>query len=114
MKMPRLHHPSSTPGDYGLLPPSKETPSNRYTLWILLASSSSNSVIGIGVIILLIAGVALGCYVYRLGKTFSLETGTIKKITDKPSFRLSPPVFQDTQAHSNLLRLHVRHDNRGL
>ena len=41
-------------------------------------------VIGIIVIILLIAGVALGCYVYRMGKTFSLATGTIKKITDKP------------------------------
>ena len=40
--------------------------------------------IGIVVIILLIAGVALGCYVYRLRKTFSLATGTIKKITDKP------------------------------
>ena len=41
-------------------------------------------VIGVVVIILLIAGVALGCYVYRMGKTFSLATGTIKKITDKP------------------------------
>ena len=41
-------------------------------------------VIGIGVIILLIAGVALGCYVYRMGKAFILATGTIKKITDKP------------------------------
>ena len=40
--------------------------------------------IGIGVIILLIAGVALGCYVYRMGKTFSLATGTIKKVTEKP------------------------------
>ena len=40
--------------------------------------------IGIVVIILLIAGVALGCYVYQMGKTFSLATGTIKKITDKP------------------------------
>ena len=40
--------------------------------------------IGIMVIILLIAGVALGCYVYRMRKTFSLATGTIKKITDKP------------------------------
>ena len=43
-------------------------------------------VIGIIVIILLIAGVALGCYVYRMGKTFSLAMGTIKKITDKPLF----------------------------
>ena len=41
-------------------------------------------VIGIVVIILLIAGVALGCYVYRMRKTFSLAMGTIKKITDKP------------------------------
>ena len=41
-------------------------------------------VIGIVVIILLIAGVALGCYVYRMGKAFSTAAGTIKKITDKP------------------------------
>ena len=40
--------------------------------------------IGIVVIILLIAGVALGCYVYRMGKTFSLATGTIKRVTEKP------------------------------
>ena len=40
--------------------------------------------IGIVVIILLIAGVALGCYVYQMRKTFSLATGTMKKITDKP------------------------------
>ena len=41
-------------------------------------------VIGIVVIILLIAGVALGCYVYRMGKTLSLATGTIKRVTEKP------------------------------
>ena len=40
--------------------------------------------IGIVVIILLIAGVALGCHVYRMGKTFNLATGTIKRVTDKP------------------------------
>ena len=40
--------------------------------------------IGIVVIVLLIAEVALGCYVYQMGKTFSLATGTIKKITGKP------------------------------
>ena len=40
--------------------------------------------IGIVVIILLIAAVALGCYVYRMRKTFSLAMGKIKKITDKP------------------------------
>ena len=41
-------------------------------------------VIGIVVIILLVAGVVLGCYVYRMGKTLSLSTGTIKKVTEKP------------------------------
>ena len=41
-------------------------------------------VIGVVVIILLVAGVALGCYVYRMGKTLSLATGTIKKVTEKP------------------------------
>ena len=40
--------------------------------------------IGIIVIVLLIAGVALGCYVYQMRKAYSLATGTIKKITDKP------------------------------
>ena len=41
-------------------------------------------VVGVVVIILLIAGIALGCYVYRMRKTFSLATATIKKVTDKP------------------------------
>ena len=40
--------------------------------------------IGIVVIILLIAGVALGCYVSWMGKTFNLATGTIKRVTEKP------------------------------
>ena len=38
--------------------------------------------IGIVVIILLIAGVALGCYVYGMGKTFDLATGTLKRVTE--------------------------------
>ena len=40
--------------------------------------------IGIVVIILLIAGVALGCYIYWMGKTFNPATGTIKRVTEKP------------------------------
>ena len=40
--------------------------------------------IGIVVMILLVAGVALGCYVYRMGKTFNLATGTIRRATEKP------------------------------
>ena len=36
------------------------------------------SIIGVVVVILLITGLALSCYVYRMGKTFKLVTGTIK------------------------------------
>ena len=41
-------------------------------------------IIGAVVIILLIAGIALGCYVYRMGKTFKLVTGTVKQVAKKP------------------------------
>ena len=41
-------------------------------------------VIGVVVIILLVAGIALGCYVYWMGKTFKLVTGTVKQVTKKP------------------------------
>ena len=39
--------------------------------------------IGIAVIILLIAGIVLGCYMYWMGKTFKLVTGTVKRVTEK-------------------------------
>ena len=35
-------------------------------------------VIGVVVVVLLIAGLALSCYVYKMGKTFKLVTGTVK------------------------------------
>ena len=41
-------------------------------------------IIGAVVIILLVAGIALGCYVYRMGKTFRLVTGTVKQVAKKP------------------------------
>ena len=41
-------------------------------------------IIGAVVIILLVAGIALGCYVYRMGKTFKLVTGTVKQVAKKP------------------------------
>ena len=41
-------------------------------------------IIGVVVIILLVAGIALGCYVYRMGKTFKLVTGTVKQVATKP------------------------------
>ena len=41
-------------------------------------------VIGVVVVILLVAGIALGCYVYWMGKTFKLVTGTVKQVTKKP------------------------------
>ena len=41
-------------------------------------------VIGVVVVILLVAGIVLGCYVYRMRKTFKLVTGTVKQVTKKP------------------------------
>ena len=41
-------------------------------------------VIGVVVVILLVAGIALGCYVYWMGKTFKLVMGTVKQVTKKP------------------------------
>ena len=41
-------------------------------------------VIGVVVVILLVAGIALSCYVYRMGKTFKLVTGTVKQVAEKP------------------------------
>ena len=41
-------------------------------------------IIGAVVIILLIAGIALSCYVYQMGKTFKLVTGTVKQVAKKP------------------------------
>ena len=41
-------------------------------------------IIGVVVIILLVAGTALSCYVYWMGKTFKLVMGTVKQVTKKP------------------------------
>ena len=41
-------------------------------------------IIGGVVLVLLVAGIALGCYVYRMGKTFKLITGTVRQVANKP------------------------------
>ena len=68
--------------DYSLL--QKRPPMIDTKYGFSLPVPPTTLVIGIVVIILLVAGVALGCYVYRMGKTLSLATGTIKKVTEKP------------------------------
>ena len=68
--------------DYSLL--QKRPPMIDTKYGFSLPVSPTTLVIGIVVIILLVAGVALGCYVYRMGKTLSLAMGTIKKVTEKP------------------------------
>ena len=42
--------------------------------------------LGIGdvVVMLLMAGIGLGCYVYRMGKTLKSVTGTVRQVTEKP------------------------------
>ena len=68
--------------DYSLL--QKRPPMIDTKYGFSLPVPPTTLVIGIVVIILLVAGVALGCYVYQMGKTLSLATGTIKKVTEKP------------------------------
>ena len=63
--------------------------------------------IGIVVIVLLIAGIALGCYVYWMGKAFKIVTGTWKQVTEKP---LSGCCL----LFSRMLHLHLPHDDKGL
>ena len=41
-------------------------------------------IIGVVVVILLVVGIVLGCYVHRMGKTFKLVMGTVKQVTKKP------------------------------
>ena len=68
--------------DYSLLHKKPPTINTNYgfTLPVPLVTLG----IGIVVIILLIARIALGCYVYWMGKTFKLVTGTMKRVTEKP------------------------------
>ena len=70
-------------------------------------------VIGVVVILLLIAGIALGCYVYRMRKTFSLAAGTIKKVTDKPLSGCRR-LFPGCTSAPDPLHLHVLYHDRGL
>ena len=68
--------------DYSLL--QKRPPMIDTKYGFSLPVPPTTLVIGIVVIILLVAGVVLGCYVYRMGKALSLATGTIEKVTEKP------------------------------
>ena len=68
--------------DYSLL--HKKPPMIKTNYGFSLPVSPITLGRGIAVIILLIAGIALGCYVYQMGKTFKNVTGTVKHVTEKP------------------------------
>ena len=68
--------------DYSLLP--KKPPIIKTNYGLALPVPPITLGIGIVVIILLIAGIALGCYVYRMGRTFKFVTRTVKRVTQKP------------------------------
>ena len=68
--------------DYSLL--RRKTPSINTKYGLALQVSPTTLGIGIVVIILLIAGVVLGYYVYQMGKIFRDVTGTVKWVTEKP------------------------------
>ena len=95
-----FHHPSSTLRDYGLLPPSKETPINQYKVWILLASSSSNSRNRNRGNNTINSWSSSWLLCISDGKSLQLGNGNNQENNWQTPFRLSPLVFQDTQAHS--------------
>ena len=97
--------------DYSLLhkrPPMIKT--NYGSSWLV---PPTTLVIGVVVVILLVAGIALGCYVYWMGKTFKLVTGTVKQVTKKP-LSVVTSCFPECTNAPNPLHLHVLHDNTGL
>ena len=68
--------------DYSLL--HKRPPTIKINYGFALPVPPVMLGIGVVVIILLLARVALGCYVYRMGKTFKILIGTVKWVTEKP------------------------------
>ena len=68
--------------DYSLL--HKRPPMIKTNYGFSWTVPPTTLVIGVVVVILLIAGIALGCYVYRMEKTFKLVMGTVKQVTKKP------------------------------
>ena len=67
--------------DYSLL--RKKPPTIKTNYGFALPVPPVTLVIGIAVIILLVAGIALGCYMYWMGKTFKLVTGTVKRVAER-------------------------------
>ena len=68
--------------DYSLL--HKRSPMIKTNYGFSWPIPPTTLIIGVVVVILLVAGIALGCYVYRMGKTFKLVTGTVKQVAKKP------------------------------
>ena len=68
--------------DYSL--PRKKPPTVKTNYGFSLPVPSVTLGIGIVVLILLITGIVLGCYMYLMGKTFKIVTGTVKCVTVKP------------------------------
>ena len=68
--------------DYSLLCKKSPTINTKYGFSLPVPPVTLG--IGIVVVLLLVAGIVLGCYVYQMGKTFKIVTGTVKKVTEKP------------------------------
>ena len=68
--------------DYSLL--HKKPPLIKTNYGFALPIPPVSLAIAIVVLVLLIAGIILGCYVYRMGKTFKVITGTVRQVTKKP------------------------------
>ena len=69
---------------------------------------------GIVVVVLLISGIVLGCYVYWMGKTFKLVTGTVKRVTKKPLSSCCLLFSRVFKCAPGLVHLHLPYDNKRL
>ena len=98
--------------DYSLLckrPPTIKT-KYGFTLPVLPVTLA----IWVVVIILLIAGLALSCYVYQMGKTFKLVTGTVKRVSKKPLSSCCLLFSRVFRCASSAVHLHLLYNDRGL
>ena len=68
--------------DYSLL--NKRPPRIKTSYGFSWPVPPTTLIIGAVVIILLVAGIMLGCYVYQMGKTVKLVTGTVRQVATKP------------------------------
>ena len=97
--------------DYSLL--HRRTPIINTKYGVSLPIPHVTLTVRIVVILLIIAGIPLGCHVHWMGKTFKVVTGTVKRATENPFLVVTSCFLECSSAH-NPLHLHLSHDDNEL